>query len=497
MIKRIFFKALLIFLVLSVSNGLYKTWFFESDIQEHAPIVNLVRNIPKDAQIVYFGESSNNTFSGDDLDKSSIADFIGRFYPDMKLYGITKHAAHAGVFKVLIEHIPENHSIKTVVVTMNLRSFNAQWIYSDLETALQKSLVLLKPYPPLLNRFLLSFKAYDIKTPEERAQQVQKQWAKDLFKLPFSFPFKNVNEWDAYVWKEGVKNPDGTSNEALKELKCHYIKAYAFQIDTVNNPRIHDFDHIVKLAKRRNWNIVFNIVAENTQKAYELVGPDLVYMMNENAQLLDAYFSRKGAVVVNNLNAVPDDEFIDQNWTTEHYAEFGRRTIAQQVAVELKRWHAENFRQSSINEKFKTEFFNDCEGGTPWGQSHTISDEKAYSGKFASRVVAGNEYSITWEYPLSKIPDSLKNSINLSFRFFKAYKIEQATLVIEAQGEQTGNYWLGFKLDQVANANNQWRLFKKTLTMDDRLRRANLIKIYVYNPTKMKLYVDDFRIQLE
>jgi hypothetical protein len=47
--------------------------------------------------------------------------------------------------------------------------------------------------------------------------------------------------------------------------------------------------------------------------------------------------------VVDNLEAVDDEQFIDQNWTTEHYAEKGRRIIAANVAKALKSWYPTQF----------------------------------------------------------------------------------------------------------------------------------------------------------
>lgn len=170
MYKKIAFKVILLFIVLVIINAVYSKWFYEDDIQQHSDIINLVRDIPNDADIIYVGESSNNSFRRDDLDKRYISAFVGDYFPELNTYDITKPAAHAGIYKVLLENIPLENQVKTVIVTLNLRSFNANWIYSDLETPLQKSLVLIKPYPPLFNRFLLSFKAYDIKSESEREE---------------------------------------------------------------------------------------------------------------------------------------------------------------------------------------------------------------------------------------------------------------------------------------------------------------------------------------
>ena len=143
-----------------------------------------------------------------------------------------------------------------------------------------------------------------------------------------------------------VKDEHGNTDYAQTELACHYIKAYGFQIDTLKNPRIADFDEIVELARKRGWNLVFNLMAENMQKAEELVGEDLLFLMNENRELLLNYYQSKGVMVVDNLSLVDDAQFIDQNWTTEHYAEKGRKTVAKHVAHGLKSWYPVEFRDA-------------------------------------------------------------------------------------------------------------------------------------------------------
>ena len=338
-----FVSLLVLFLLMNV---LYKQLFFERDLQEYSSIINLVRDVPLDADIIYLGESSNNTAREVDLDKRKISDFIGDYYPGLALYDLTKPAGHAGVFKVLLQQMPEESEVETVIVTLTLRSFNAQWIHSPLETSLQKSLVLLKPYPPLLNRCLLSFKAYEIKTKEERERDFKKQWVKDKLHFPYEFPHKDVRQWNRWMAYEGIRDVQGELDQAQTELACHYIKAYGFQIDTLQNPRIADFDEIVELARERGWKLVFNLMAENMEKAGQLVGDDLIFLMNENRELLLSYYREKGVLVVDNLSCVEDKQFIDQNWTTEHYAEKGRKTLARRVAAALKSWYPDEYRDT-------------------------------------------------------------------------------------------------------------------------------------------------------
>nr|MBA3900668.1 DUF4843 domain-containing protein [Bacteroidota bacterium] len=320
MAKAIIFRFLFLAVLLVLMNFIYDKFLYEKDLLEHSPIINLLRDAA-DADVVYLGESSNITFKESDIDKRPISAFVADYFQGLTVKDITWPASHAGIYKQLLYKIPESSNIKTVVVTLNLRSFNANWTYSTLETSLQKSLVLLRDYPPLLNRFLLSFKSYDIKSEKERSIQFKEKWKNDVLNFPYPFPHKNVIEWDKWMAGQGVASVDGQTDKAKTSLACHYIKTYAFQINPMNNQRIKDFDEIIELSKKRGWNLVFNLLAENTEKANQLVGDDLIYLMEGNRKILKSHFENQGIAVVDNFNEIKDEEFIDQDWTTEHYAE--------------------------------------------------------------------------------------------------------------------------------------------------------------------------------
>jgi len=498
MYKKILYKIFFLFIVLIILNFIYSKWFYESDIQKYSSIINLVRDVPNDADIIYVGESSNTTFRSDDFDKRSISAFMGDYFPQLNTYDITKPASHAGIYKVLLEKIPKNNKVKTIVVTLNLRSFNANWIYSNLETSLQKSLVLLKPYPSLFNRFLLSFKGYDIKSESERDAQFKNKWKNDEFHLPFEFQFQNVIEWDKWMATSGIKNSDGSIDYEQTELACHYIKTYGFQLDTLNNPRIKDFNDIIELAHKRGWNLVFNLMAENTEKAKELVGDDLVYMINKNVEILESYYKNRGVIVVNNLNVVEDEQFIDQNWTTEHYAEKGRKTIAKNVAEALRIWYNDYYKKVDESIVYQTDFFNDCENDKLiWGQMQTITTETAYSGKHSSQTGAGNDFSISLDYPLKVIPDSLKQNIVIELMINQTSLNHDAKLVVQASGKDFNSYWNGFDLKKDVKVKNEWVKVNKVINIPDSIKHAELVKIYVYNPSNEKIFIDDFKVRFE
>lgn len=316
--------------MLVAMNWIYSKWFYERDLQAHSDMVNLPRQVVADScRIVYLGESSNRAYGWAESDQRKISDMVWAYFPNLRCGDMTKDASHAEIYYNMLKLIPKESSVETVVVTMNLRSFGAGWIYSRLETALQKQLVLLRDYPPLVNRFLLAFKDYPIRTESEWDQIVTKHWRKDP--LPSGSKWKNASEWDSsFPWPKELTDSD------VDWLPHHYVKAYAFQI-TNGNPRVKDFDAIVELCQKRGWNLIFNILPENMDKAGELVGEDLVSLMEMNRDYLVKRYDGLGHVtVVDNLSLVRDINFIDQNWTTEHYYAEGRQLVAHQVALALK-----------------------------------------------------------------------------------------------------------------------------------------------------------------
>ena len=119
-------------------------------------------------------------------------------------------------------------------------------------------------------------------------------------------------------------------------MACHYIKEFACTFDD-NNPRIKDLDNIVKLCRKRGWQPVFNILAENVDQMDSLCGPDLLWLLERNAQYIIDRYEPQGVIVVNNLKEVRDSDFRDRDFPTEHYKQTGRLAIARNVAESIRR----------------------------------------------------------------------------------------------------------------------------------------------------------------
>ncbi len=470
--KKLLSRIGLVLVLLVVLNWVYSKWFFEKDLRKHSDIVELSWQVVDDScRIIYVGESSNNHFGDEESNHRKISDFVSDYFPKVKMGDMTHSASHAQTYYYMLKHIPASSKVETVVVTMNMRSFGPLWIYSKLETALRKQLVLLEDYPPLVNRFLLGFKAYPIKTEEELDSLTRQHWREDPLVFPFDFEWDNVYQWDSATAWQGRHNYEGEYDPKWTELVCHYIKSYGFQIRD-DNPRLKDFDDIVALSRKRGWNLVFNLMAENVDKANGLVGKELMYLMKQNHDyLLDRYGHLDGVTVVDNLNLVRDVDFIDQDWTTEHYYEEGRRIIASNVAKALKAYYPEEYRNVDWKRDAGHYYFGDAvqilDKGQPYGPTLTLPADSLRTD---------------WE------------RVNVAFMMRQADTLHDAKLAVESLVAHDNVLVSYIDVKPQIQKIGEWDFATFDLSVDPIMRNALQVKIFVYNPSDDAVQLKDMDV---
>ena len=460
--KKFLTRILMAAALLFVLNWIYTQWFYKKDVAEHSEILGLVWKATADScRIVYLGESSNITYGNWETGKKSISEYLGDYFPGVKTGDITKQASHAQTYYYMLKNIPRKSTVETVVVTMNLRSFDARWIYSNLETPLRKQLVMMENYPPLMNRFLLALKAYPIRSDAEMDSLTKQHWREDPLVFPFEFEWDNVYQWDSATAWQGRNNYEGQYDPEWTALVCHYIKSYGFQIRD-DNPRIKDFDDIVVLCRKRGWHLVFNLMAENVDKVNGMVGKELMCLMKQNHDyLLNRYGNMEGVTVVDNFNLVRDVNFIDQDWTTEHYYEEGRRIIAGNVAEALKAYYPDEYRQVDWTCDAGHYYFGAEErvlnAATPYGPTLKLSSDSLHED---------------WE------------RVNVAFMLRQTDTLHQTVLAVERDGFQDEVETKYYTVDDMIQKTGQWDFAMFDIPVDSVMRSARQVKIYVYNPSE-------------
>lgn len=496
--KKLWIKLTALAALIVCLNYIYKCTLFKGDIKLHADAYELIGYMKEqNSEVIYLGESSNNTSRGDDVDKRSISDFIADHFPGVKVTGLTKEASHAQVYYTLLQNIPKSSTVKTVIVTMNLRSFDAYWIYSKLENYIQKSIVFMQPNPPLYNRLMLGLHRYKVTPDSVLEWSYKNSWRNEKLNLPATIPVDNTMQWDSLMNYRGVRNKDSTLNYPLTELACHFIKTYAFNIDTVNNVRIKDFDAIVKLAKQRGWNLYFNLMAENVYMADSLVGDELANIIRSNRDMLMQRYNREDVTVIDNLELVPSEEYIDVAWTTEHYAERGRKLVASNVAKHLCKHYTNYYTQPKPKpiEKLKY-FYNNCEGNIRWSQMQTITKEEKFEGLQSSYANYSENFSITLEKPVSIIAAGM-TSLHVSFHYLQKAKQSNAIIVVEyINTEQEKKSETKF-ISELNPQMDVWQNITHTFKLPADFYSKNIFKVYVYNNNYEKIFVDEFKVKFE
>lgn len=328
--KYIIIRIALVAAFLFAANKVYVLLFWKADISAHAPLLENIMELDPEADAIYFGESSNFHTPKPRTSLVRISNLIDDLLPRIQIYTLDHAGVHAGTYYSLIKNISEESRVRFFIITLNLRSFGADWRYSKGENYLLKTSRMLEPNLPVLNKFFISLKHYDYRTDEERNRQLKHAWRTEKFTIPH-FEYDNVIQWDsAMAWHTWLHENPRLTKENIP-LACHYIKNFAFAIDTLTNERIRDFDKIMEWTAKRNIKVILNLMGENVEEAQKLAGRELFYLFEKNRNLLIERYERKGALVVDNLYSIPDSCFVDRNWPTEHYNLQGKKIIAARV----------------------------------------------------------------------------------------------------------------------------------------------------------------------
>ena len=201
-----------------------------------------------------------------------------------------------------------------------------------------------------------------------------------------------------------------------------------------------------------------------------------------------------GVKVVNNLESVSDASYLDRNWTTEHYDEAGRKTIAKNVAGGLKDLYP-GYKKVEYHDTLRsTVFTNDCEGAERWFQMGTLSREQAYSGGYSSKINREDPFSIGFTRPLKMIPEDHLKIVDIEFQYYQPFQSSAAQVVLEILGGEGKSFWVNYHLKNSNPIIGDWNLIRTSFNIPNNIQSLKLVKVYVWNPGKEPAYIDDIHI---
>jgi hypothetical protein len=292
-----------------VSSGLY-----QQERAKFSPMAERLDSAFLHGDVVYLGESSNTSFNPwTDTFGYSVSEFLQMYLPQNRVRGVSHDGYHVGLFSQMLGLMPAHWADtgrKTVVITVNMRSFGPSAMFNGNEASNQQEAIFYTRRLALLNRVYVSLHHYDNRDSREM-ERAKTQWfrTKDLllqggagqhYGSTHGGPglqaageewfYHNTVKWWLRDLQRQFAPVSGEADLArVMPMAEAYLKEFAFLLDE-ENPRVKALDAIVEKCKKEAVNVVFVLLMPNFDHANRLFGKELTLLMDENMDFLRKRF---------------------------------------------------------------------------------------------------------------------------------------------------------------------------------------------------------------
>ena len=293
-----------------VSSGLYK-----KERVKFSPVAGKLDSAFLYGDVVYLGESSNTSFNPwTDTFGYSVSEFLQMYLPQNRVRGVSHDGYHVGLFSQMLGLMPEHwtdSARKTVVITVNMRSFGPSAMFNGNEASNQQEAIFYSHRTALLKRVFVSLHHYDSRDAREM-ERAKTQWfrTKDLrlnggagnhygnthgdggmvSKGEEFFYHSTVKWWLRDLQRQYAPVSGDADLARVMPMAEAYLKEFAFLLDE-ENPRVRALDAIVSKCKREQVNVVFVLLMPNYDHANRLFGEELTQLMDYNMDFLRNRFA--------------------------------------------------------------------------------------------------------------------------------------------------------------------------------------------------------------
>lgn len=146
--------------------------------------------------------------------------------------------------------------------------------------------------------------------------------------------------------------------------------------------------------------------------------------------------------------------------------------------------------------KKANEFSNDMENVNVWSNQATIVRGIAHTGNYASKLDSTAVYSFGFQSLFENVLKNIPKKINVTMWIYAPQANPKATLVVDINSNGKSKYWRNSALNGVTDA-KEWKKMSATFDLPSNLDIKDELKIYVWNPDKQELYIDDLDISFE
>jgi hypothetical protein len=270
---------------------------------------------------------------------------------------------------------------KTVVITVNMRSFGPSAMFNGNEASNQQEAIFYSHRTALLNRVYVSLHHYDNRDSREM-ERAKTQWfrtrdlrigggagqhygsthgGRGLESAGEEWFYHNTVKWWLRDLQRQYAPVSGEADLArVMPMAEAYLKEFAFLLDE-ENPRVQALDAIVAKCKQEQVDVVFVLLMPNFDHAHRLFGAELTQLMDYNMDFLRKRFAGwekeyyKGAFKVGYVDVqrlygdwAGGQHYTDQWYPTEHVDAHIRQFIAQKTAEKILAFQYRNRIQTGV-----------------------------------------------------------------------------------------------------------------------------------------------------
>ncbi len=146
--------------------------------------------------------------------------------------------------------------------------------------------------------------------------------------------------------------------------------------------------------------------------------------------------------------------------------------------------------------KKANEFTNDMENAKFWSNSSSVVKGFAHSGIYASKLDTANTFSYGFQSVFENILKSTPKKVIVTIWVYSLLPNPDASIVVDINNNGQSKFWKNSALNGVSKA-KEWTEVKALFDLPANLDIKDELKIYVWNPNKRDLYIDDLNVSFE
>ncbi len=140
-------------------------------------------------------------------------------------------------------------------------------------------------------------------------------------------------------------------------------------------------------------------------------------------------------------------------------------------------------------------FSNDFDPGEPWYDLGSVTDQKAHSGKYASKIGSSIHKSVSFIKPVREITKSKNVYVKATFWVFVEDAASNAMITISFENKGRSYSWSPFYLVPARVVPGRWEHVSVGCRMPELQSPEDLVSIYVFNEDNKTVFIDDYLLE--